>query len=82
MVAPAAVADGQTVDVQENGKVISITDSKESGITVTITESVGGKKKMTKVQAADLPELARKNPEAHHLYGKYFHLRPKSGKPK
>ncbi|MGO9113064.1 MAG: hypothetical protein ACLP9L_27850 [Thermoguttaceae bacterium] len=79
---PGAVADGQTVDVQENGKAISITDSKESGITVTITESVDGKKKMTKVQAADLPELAKKNPEAHHLYGKYFRPRPKNGKPK
>ena len=75
-----AVADGRTVEIHENGKTISITDSKESGITVTTTESVGGKKKMTKVRAADLPELAKKNPEAHHLYQKYFHPRPKSGK--
>ena len=79
-IGPGTVPDGQSVEVQENGRRISISDSKESGITLTITESVGGKKKTTKVQAADLLELARKSPEAHHLYRKYFHPRPKSGK--
>ena len=77
-----AVAEDQTVNVQENGKSISITESKESGITVTITELDGGKRKTTRVQAADLPELAKKNPRAHQFYGKYFHPRPKNGKPK
>lgn len=81
-VEPGAAADDQTVEVQEDGKTIAITDSKESGITVTVTELVAGEKKMTKVQAADLPELAKKNPNAHRLYGKYFHHRPKGGKPK
>lgn len=81
-VPPAAVADEQTVEAEENGKKVFITDSKESGITVTITESVDGKKKTTKVRAADTAELAKKNPEAHTFYRKYFHPRPKSGKSK
>ena len=55
---------------------------KNSGITVTITESVNGKKKTTKVRAADTAELAKKDPEAHKFYRKYFHPRPKNGKPK
>ncbi len=80
--APGAAAEDQTVEVEENGKKVSITDSKNSGITVTITESVNGKKKTTKVRAADTAELANKNPEAHKLYRKYFHPRPKNGKPK
>jgi RNA polymerase sigma factor (sigma-70 family) len=75
-------AGSQTVEVQEGGKTISITDSKESGITVTVTESVGEKKKTTKVRAADPAELARKNPDAHQLYRKYFHPKPKTGKSK
>ena len=77
---PDAVADRRTIEIHENGKTISITDSKESGITVTATESVGGKKKMTEVRAANAAELAKKNPEAHHLYRQYFHPRPKNGK--
>jgi hypothetical protein len=72
----------ETVEVRENGKTISIEDSKESGITVTVTETVGEKKKTTKVRAADSAELARKNPDAHQLYRKYFHPRPKAGKAK
>jgi hypothetical protein len=77
-----AAAEKDSVEVQEGGKTISITDTKESGITVTVTEVEGGKKKMTKVRAADSAELARKNPEAHQLYRKYFHPRPKAGRPK
>ncbi len=72
----------QTVEIEENGKKVSITDSKELGITVTITESVNGTKKTTKVRAADTAELAKKDPEAHKFYRKYFHPRPKNGKPK
>ena len=79
-VEPDAVADDRTIEIHENGKTISITDSKESGITVTTTESVGGKKKMTEVRAANVAELAKKNPEAHHLYRQYYHPRPKNGK--
>ena len=37
---------------------------------------------MTKVRAADLADLAKKDPEAHHLYRKYFHSHPKNGKPR
>ena len=74
--------EDQTVEIQENGKSVSITDSKESGITVTITESEGGKKKTTKVRAADTAELARKDPEAHRYYRQYFHPRPKNVKPR
>lgn len=81
-VPPAAPVDDQTVEVEENGKKVSITDSKDSGITVTITESVNGNKKTTKVRAADTADLAQKNPEAHRFYRKYFHPRPKNGKSK
>ena len=70
------------MEVEDNGKKVSITDSKDSGITVTITESVNGKKKTTKVRAADTADLAKKDPEAHKYYRKYFHPRPKNGKSK
>jgi hypothetical protein len=77
-----AAGEEQSVEIEENGKKVSISDTKESGITVTITESVNGKKETTKVRAADTADLAKKNPEAHKLYRKYFHPRPKNGKPK
>jgi hypothetical protein len=79
---PGKGAGAQSIEVQENGKTIAISDSKESGITVTITELVGGKKKMTEVRAANPAELAKKNPEAHHLYKRYIHAHQKVGKPK
>ena len=63
-------------------RTISISDSKESGITVTITETVNGKKKTTQVYAATAAELAGKNPYAHRLYRQYLHPRPKTGKTK
>lgn len=79
--APAAPGT-RVVDVDENGKKISISDSKDSGITVTITETVNGKKKTTQVHAATAAELAGKNPYAHRLYRQYHHPRPKTGKTK
>jgi hypothetical protein len=80
--APRVVAEGHSVEVEENGKRISITDTKESGITVTITESVSGKERRTKVRAADQTELEKKSPEAQQLYRKYFRQRQKNGKAK
>jgi hypothetical protein len=76
----AAAPSGRAVEVHENGKTISITDSKESGITVTVTESDGGRKRTTEVRAANAAELARKNPDAHRMYRQYYHPRPKTGK--
>ena len=60
-VPPAAGVDDQTVEVEDNGKKVSITDSEESGITVTITESVNGKK-TTKVRAADTADFGQEGP--------------------
>jgi hypothetical protein len=76
------IAAGRAVEVHENGRTISITDNKESGITVTVTETQGGKKRTTEVRAANAAELARKNPDAHRMYRQYFHPRPKTGKAK
>lgn len=70
----------RSVVIHENGKTISITDSKESGITISINEWAGGKRKTTEMRAANASELAKKYPEAHRLYRQYFHPRSKMGK--
>ena len=77
-----AAPEGRSVEVKEKGKTISISDTKESGITVTVTEMVNGKKKTTQVKATTAAELARKNPDAHRWYREYLHPRPKTGKAK
>jgi hypothetical protein len=73
-------SDAHVVEVDENGKRISISESKESGISVKIVETVNGKRKTTQVNAATAAELAGKNPYAHRLYRQYRHPRPKAAK--
>jgi hypothetical protein len=80
--AAGMVPGGRSFAVHENGKTFWITDNKDSGITITITETVGGKRNTTQVNAADAADLARKNPDVHHMYRKYFHPRPKGGRGK
>ena len=79
---PGSPAGGRAVEVHENGKMISITDNKDSGITVTVTETHGGRKRTTEVKAANATELARKNPDANRMYRQYYHPRAKTGKGK
>ncbi|MEZ6118925.1 MAG: hypothetical protein R3C28_20475 [Pirellulaceae bacterium] len=51
-----------------SGKSVSITENNDSGITVTISETVNGDERTRTVQAADAAELKRKDPEAFRLY--------------
>jgi hypothetical protein len=56
-----SAAGHRTVAVHENGKTISIIESKASGIAVTETQ--GGRKPTAEVRAVNAAELARKKPK-------------------
>ncbi|MGH7200691.1 MAG: hypothetical protein ACREJB_08815 [Planctomycetaceae bacterium] len=59
------------IDVTENDRTIHITDSGGKNITVTVTETVDGKKKSQESKAKDLDDLKKKHPEAAALYERY-----------
>jgi hypothetical protein len=58
----------RSVSFNENGKSVTITESSDSGITVTIGEKTAGKGKKTVVKAANPQQLQKKNAEAYRLY--------------
>lgn len=58
----------RSVSFSENGKSVTITESSDSGITVTTTEMIAGKEKKTVVKAANPEQLQKRNPEAYRLY--------------
>ena len=62
----------RSVSVHVNGKTVLITESSESGVSVTIKETVDGTEKSVTVTAADAEDLARKNPEAFRLYQRHL----------
>lgn len=61
----------RSISVNENGQGVTIEESSDAGITVTITENVDGREQKTVVQAANAAELKKKNPKAHRLYQKH-----------
>jgi hypothetical protein len=61
----------RTIDVQENGKKITIKDDPKNGIELSVTEKVGGQDKTEKYAAKNLEELKKQHPEAEKLYQKY-----------
>ncbi len=56
---------------RENNQTITIAESPEKGITVTVSERVQGKDQTTTVEANSVEELERKNAAAAALYRKY-----------
>ena len=71
-IAMANVNGEKTVDVNENGRKVKITEGK-GGIVVTVTEKpeAGKKPEPKEYKAASEAELKKKHPEAHKLYEKY-----------
>ncbi len=64
-------ANSRSISVSKNGKTVTITENNETGITVTLTENIGGKEVQSVVRAANAEELKRKNPVAFRLYQQY-----------
>jgi len=57
--------------ITENGKEIVITDNNGKEISVTITETLNGMKKVTAATGKDAEELKKNSPEAHAYYERY-----------
>ena len=64
-------SSNRSVSFSENGKTVSINESDESGITITVTEEVDGIEKKDVVKAASVDELRKKHPKAFELYKKH-----------
>jgi len=64
-------ATSRSITVSENGKTVSITERSDTGITITIVQTVHGKPKTTVFRAANVAEL-KKTPEAYELYQRHF----------
>jgi hypothetical protein len=65
------VVDGvKTIDAQENGRKIRITEDA-NGIDMTITENRDGKEVSEQFQAKDAEELKKNHPNAHEVYQRY-----------
>ncbi|MFQ5733989.1 MAG: hypothetical protein ACE5KM_18785 [Planctomycetaceae bacterium] len=59
------------IDIQENGRKISISDNRGKEIVVKITETVNGKPQTTEHKAKDLVELKKKHPKAAKVYERF-----------
>ena len=61
----------KTIDATENGRNIHIEESPQGQITMRVTETVNGKKKVSTYKAANAAALKKKSPQAYKLYQKY-----------
>jgi hypothetical protein len=59
------------VNIVENGRKIRITDTNKKDITVRVSETVGGKEKVTESKGKDLADLKKNHPEAAKLFERY-----------
>ena len=57
--------------INENGKEIVIKDNNGKDISVMITETINGNKKVTNAAGKDADDLKKNNPDAHAYFEKY-----------
>jgi hypothetical protein len=61
----------KTVEVEEKGQKIKITEDPAKGIEIEVTEKKDGKETTEKYAAKSADELKKNHPEAHKLYEKH-----------
>jgi len=61
----------RTIDVQDNGRKISIKEDANGAIEMNVTEKVNGQEQTQKFTAKNADELKQRHPEAEKLYQRY-----------
>lgn len=68
------IVNGQReTSIVEGDKKITITDTNDTDIVVTVQETVNGQQQTKKYEGDDLADLKNKHPEAARIYEKYAH---------